>query len=182
MKKSSFILLFCCVSVSAISQKLNPDSLYEAMVASQKALVGTSFSFADLVTLKGERITNSSLNKKVVVYNLWFTSCSPCVAEMPALNKLKDSYGSNVVFIGITFEPADHVKDFLKEHPFDFKIVTMAKTQLEEKVSFGYPTTIIVNKKGKIAYVGTGGPTDHEKAENAINTSLKPAIDKALLE
>lgn len=152
------------------------------MVASQKAMVGTSFFFNELITLKGEHITNSSLNKKVVVYNLWFTSCSPCVAEMPALNKLKDSYGSNVVFIAITFEPADHVKDFLKEHPFEFRIVTMPKTQLEGKINFGYPTTIVVNREGKIAYIGTGGPTDHEGAENLINTSLKPAIDKALLE
>jgi thiol-disulfide isomerase/thioredoxin len=45
-------------------------------------------------TLKGEILTRSQLNGRVVVFYFWNTQCKPCIAQMPALNDLFAMYKS----------------------------------------------------------------------------------------
>jgi thiol-disulfide isomerase/thioredoxin len=50
-----------------------------------------------------KRIETKDLEGKVIVINLWFTTCHPCIAELPALNKLVKEYkDKNVVFLGLS--------------------------------------------------------------------------------
>ncbi len=46
----------------------------------------------------------SELHGKLVVLNLWATSCASCQAEMPALNRLQQAYGDRLVVLAITDE------------------------------------------------------------------------------
>jgi hypothetical protein len=84
------------------------------------------------------------------------------------------------MFIAITFEPKEDVLSFMKKHPFDFEIVTLSRQDIEQKINFGYPTTIIVDKSGAITYVESGGPLDPDQATDAIRQKLKPKIEEAL--
>jgi peroxiredoxin len=160
-------------------QSLNLDSLDRAIRANQESMLGTSFSFTMLTTLDGHIITSPELKEKVVVYNFWFTSCQACVAEIPALNDLKTRY-QEVIFFGITFEPKENLKHFLKKHPFRVDLVRMSRREIESKVNFGYPTTIIVNKQGRIIYVDSGGPINRQKAFEAISQKVERKLIDAL--
>ena len=182
MNRSLITLLYCWICFTATSQTLNLDSLDNAIKTQQRALIGKPFFFLELTTLTGELITPAILKGKIVVYNLWFTACSPCVAEIPALNKLKASYREGVEFIGLTFNFKEDLTRFLKANPFEFKIVSIPRRDLESKISFAYPTTVIVNKKGKIIYLESGGSVDPTKADAAIQETVKPVIDRALSE
>ena len=61
--------------------------------------------------------------------NLWFTSCYPCIAELPALNRLAKEYkDKDVVFIGLSLDSKKMLdRDFFPNYKFDFKIVADAR-------------------------------------------------------
>ncbi|HMH35141.1 MAG TPA: TlpA disulfide reductase family protein, partial [Puia sp.] len=134
-------------------------------------------------TIRDEVIDSRALKGKIVVINFWFTSCAPCVAELPGLNRLVQEYqGKNVVFIGFTFEGKKKIMDeFFPEHPFDFKIVSEAASM--EKI-FGvddYPSTFIVDPWGKIRKAWSGGTTGPE-AKNEVYLKASHVIDALLKE
>ncbi len=99
--------------------------------------------------IDGKKIDLKSLKGKVVVLNFWFTSCPPCVAEMPELNKLVDKY-KDVTFIGITFDKKEKVKKFLKSHDFKYQLVSDNEGVINDYKVIGFPTHFLIDKDGKI--------------------------------
>jgi thiol-disulfide isomerase/thioredoxin len=120
--------------------------------------IGEAMPTFNLKDTKGKEFNSEELIGKVVVINLWFTTCKPCVMEMPELNQLYSEYkdNSDVVFVSITYNSPKEIKQFLKKHDFDYPIVGSA---LETCNSFGvkgYPTNIVVDQSGKYAFYATG--------------------------
>lgn len=106
--------------------------------------------------INGKTVKLSDLKGKIVVINFWFTTCPPCVAEIPELNKIASKYKkSSVEFLAITFENKDKVAPFLKKHPFYFDIITDAKIIRKYNI-IGFPTSLIIDKEGKIMFKKTG--------------------------
>ena len=68
----------------------------------------------------------------------------------------------------------------MKEHPFNFKLVSLPKKEIQQKLDFGYPTTIIVDKNGRVVFVESGGPVEEKEAYRAVREKLKPKLDLAL--
>lgn len=68
------------------------DSLYNLIDEAQKGLVGCQMPNFKGTTHIGKPMSRASLKGKVVVMNFWFIGCKPCVAEMPALNRLVERY------------------------------------------------------------------------------------------
>lgn len=99
----------------------------------------------------------SEKRKRIIFYNFWFISCTPCVAEMPMLNELKKEYAARVDFVAITFDDTTWVKEFLTEHPFNFDQFYMPRDSIRALgITFGYPTTAIV-VDGKVVHCEYGG-------------------------
>src|SRR5688572_6758425 len=48
---------------------------------------GKTMPELSLKTVNGEKIETKDLKGKVIVLNLWFTACHPCIAELLALNR-----------------------------------------------------------------------------------------------
>jgi peroxiredoxin/outer membrane lipoprotein-sorting protein len=69
-------------------------------------------------TLDGESVALESLRGSVVVLDFWATWCLPCLAEFPALEKLRSEFGDAVRVYGVTDESPATVKKFVEEHPF----------------------------------------------------------------
>src|SRR5262245_23184180 len=65
--------------------------------------VGDRFPDFQLRDLKGHAVSWKQFQGKVVVVNLWMTTCPPCKKEMPMLQRLQDKYADrDVVFVGIS--------------------------------------------------------------------------------
>lgn len=62
-----------------------PDAESAALDRSHKGSQLPSLSFRNA---DGKEITTASLKGKPLLINLWATWCGPCIAELPALNKL----------------------------------------------------------------------------------------------
>jgi peroxiredoxin len=144
-------------------------------------LTGCKAPDFNVTTLTGERLRLSELRGKIVVLNFWYTSCAPCIAEIPALNRLQAEYAkSDVVFISFTREEEDEAttKQFLTKHAFNYKIVS-GKYSMTDKycVIGGWPMNMVLDKEGIVRQIFAGGYVD-QRAETHAYESIKPTIDK----
>lgn len=115
-----------------------------------KKVAGQNLPAFQLQDINGKMIRWDDLKGKPVVVNFWFTSCIPCIAEIPALNQLREKYkNSDVVFLSVTFEDKSVVGKFLKRHPFSFTPIINAKNYCNNLVRI-YPLTLFIDRDGKI--------------------------------
>lgn len=148
----------------------------------KESLLGCKAPDFTVKTIKGESISLEKLKGKVVIINFWFTSCAPCIAEMPALNKLVEEFkGSDVVFIAFARDDAKELADFLEKRPFNFNIVASANEIAESFCVdiFGWPTNIVADKGGIVRKITSGAFTD-ERAKTQMYDVLYPVIKKYL--
>lgn len=107
----------------------------------------------------GKVIDLGSLKGKVVFLNFWATWCPPCLAEMPAVNKLYTQFKDDkeVVFILV-----DADSDFAKAQKYmDRKgyglPVYVAASGIPDVIFKGaLPTTVVFDKMGRISYQESG--------------------------
>lgn len=115
---------------------------------------GTRLNFFKGKDINDSLINTENLVGKILVINFWFINCPPCRAEIPLLNKLVSFYAddTSIVFISIALEPKNDLKDFLKKIPFDYRIIYNGKKLAWKYNVEAYPTNLIVNREGIIAY------------------------------
>lgn len=115
---------------------------------------------------------------KVVVINFWFTSCTPCVQELPHFNKVYEKYKDDVTIIAI------HEAKMYDNNPND--VISFINNQFANfSILFGYddvdnpyyemlggkgawPLSIIVNKEGIVSFVNHGSLTETELESKII--------------
>lgn len=124
--------------------------------------------------LDGNTFKLSDLKGQVVVLNFWFTKCGPCVQEMPELNKLTENFkDKKVKFLAITFNQKDIIEQFLEEKDFKFTIVPNANDVVSLYGVNSFPTSIVIDKEGKISAKEVGYRTNIESVlTKAINAAL----------
>jgi peroxiredoxin len=105
--------------------------------------------------LNGHAIDLKALRGKTVVLNFWFTSCAPCLQEMPQLNGLVDKYKNDhsVEFLAVTYNPTEQVKSFLTRKDFKFNILAGRADIIKKFGINSYPTSMIIDKTGNIAFL-----------------------------
>lgn len=122
-----------------------------------------AFTLADL---QGKLVDSKSLLGRPVVLNLWFTTCGPCIAEMPSLNRIqREKAHTGIVFLALTFESKEKVQAFLQKRPFTFRHIAGAK-QYCNQFETGYPITIFVGRDGLIKSVLGGIPVNFDSITN----------------
>lgn len=112
---------------------------------------GIDFAVQDL---NGGPVQLSQYRGKVVLLNIWATWCGPCKKEIPDLNEIHAEYGSqDVVVLGVLLESGTREevkaaldKDFTLHYP---QWLGDEKLSRQFEIS-GFPTTIIIDKEGKI--------------------------------
>lgn len=125
--------------------------------------------------LDGTKANLADLKGKVVVLNFWHTRCGPCIAEMPALNTLVESFkGQDVVFWGVTFDDVPTIRAFLEKRQYDYTSVNDAPASPKAFGVIAYPSHFVVDRQGRVAYTRTGGSA-------AVADELRGVI-KALLD
>jgi thiol-disulfide isomerase/thioredoxin len=122
------------------------------------------------------QIYDNDARKVFKVYNLWFMSCPPCIAEIPGLNRLVETY-PNIEFISICLDGSSELKQFLKNNKFKFIHIANGKEVIDKYFfNSGFPTTLVVNRENIIIEIFTGGRTDSLASKeifNKVSSSLK---------
>jgi len=93
--------------------KAKSDSLESEKREPLNSLLNKPAPAFNLRDLDGKDWTLNSLRGKIVVLNFWFTTCLPCIKEMPELNALVAAYSDMpVIFLALTFNNREQVKAF----------------------------------------------------------------------
>ena len=143
--------------------------------------LNNKFTSKILTTINGEKIDLSKIDKPTVL-NFWFTSCKPCIDEMPILNKIKNKYQDKVDFIAITYEPGDKTIPFFKKHKFDYKQIIGEKEFVEHLGIQAFPKNIFIDKNGIIKIIEDGIPyiLENGKMEIGEGKEFESNIQKIL--
>lgn len=139
-------------------------------------------------TIDGTTIQLSKLKGQVVVLNFWFIACAPCRAEVTGLNEVVENFKNEKVnFVSIATDTEQELKKYLTKNKFSFEtIADPAFLICQKKYDIrGYPTTIIIDKNGKIRFYSVGGKVpQQDKNNNAFfplaNKSDSNSIDKEI--
>lgn len=132
--------------------------------------IGMKIPQRNFTSINGEKIIIGGKKNKPTLINLWFINCPGCIAEMPALNRLKEKYAEKVDFVSLTFEQKEDVLDFLKKRKFEFAHIVNAENFINEIGSYPYPESIFIDKEGFIRNIE--GPIPSHK-ENDVNHSIE---------
>lgn len=133
-----------------------------------------SVSDFNFKTLLGNEYSIKDLKGKITVLNFWFTSCKPCLMEIPELNEIVNHYkDAPIRFIAPSFENEEVLKDFLTKKSFEYEIGIQANSIIKYFDVSSYPTHIILDENGNIIFQTSG------LTANTIQ-DLKNNIDQAL--
>lgn len=134
-------------------QKLVSVGLFKAEIkkeAIQNHPVATSFLYTNEA---GKINSTADLKGKVVFINFWASWCPPCQAEMPSIETLykKLEKDDRFVFLFIN-EDDDKVKakNYLAKHQYTIPFYSRSGIVPNEIYSGSLPTTVVINKDGKI--------------------------------
>ena len=126
---------------------------------------------------------------KVILLNFWGITCSPCIAEMPALTRASERFKDNpsVAFQGICV-PADNTAkekivasatEIIHQRRVTYRNMVWSGTgeALLEKFDIqGTPYTILVSSEGKqLSEIKV--PLDPDKAVDLIEKSIAKALE-----
>jgi thiol-disulfide isomerase/thioredoxin len=121
-------------------------------------------------TLDGGRLDLSDYRGKVVVLNFWASWCAPCRAESPYLVKVAtETAPLGVSVVGVNFkDERSAARRFDEVHgvryPSLFDQPGVILTRLHSFVPQQPPSTLLIDKAGRIAMLLSGGVTDTELA------------------
>jgi thiol-disulfide isomerase/thioredoxin len=128
----------------------------------------------NLTTLDNKRVNFSQSEGKVVIVNLWATWCPPCVAEMPSMQKLYESYGDRVDFYFVTSEANEKPLKFIQKHEYSFPVYRESQVTPEVLRSRSIPATYVISKDGTIIMDEKGAANwNSEKVHQLLDTLLE---------
>lgn len=125
----------------------------------EKPFSAPAFTLKDI---DGKTRSLSEFKGKVVMLNFWATWCPPCRREIPSMEAVYQQLKSRdfVVLAVNEWEPEDMVFAFLGQlavmPSFPILFDTAGKAAEQYKVK-GLPTTVIIDRQGRVVYRAVGG-------------------------
>ncbi len=161
--KNLFLLIIPIFLLCSCAQE---EKKTKFIIPSGNKILNKKFPLETLVTYDGEIINIFESNDNIYLINFWFRGCSPCIAEIPALNKLKNEYlDYNIEFLSVSFDDLEDLNEITKEHPFDFTHCYMERDTIHKyNLTRGFPTTLILDEEGIVRFKKSGGYSDEESA------------------
>lgn len=120
--------------------------------------VGEAFPAFETTDLDGNIVTSDSFSAyDLTMINFWGTFCGPCIAEMPDLVELGDNLPQGVRLLGIVTDAlsdsyVEKAREIAQENGLNYGnlVPDQALNDYVSSQIVGVPTTVFVNREGKI--------------------------------
>ena len=142
-------------------------------------LTGVQYELGDIIrdftvtTTDGSTFTLSEAlkEKKGVLINFWYSTCSPCINEFPYMQSAYEKFSDDIEVIALNNYAGDNdmsVTSFKAEMGLTFP-VAKDYSRLGSAFSLqGYPTSIFVDRYGTICLIEIGGLTSEKPFVSAF--------------
>ncbi|GAB3542414.1 hypothetical protein GCM10027443_43220 [Pontibacter brevis] len=108
-----------------------------------------------LTDLQGNTVSLEDYQDKVLLVNVWATWCTPCLQEMPSMDKLQQQYADKLAILTVSDEAVEKLKKFRSRHNYSFGFLR-ANTPLADQSLTVYPMTYLVSSNGEVEAVFLG--------------------------
>lgn len=154
-----FLIIILVPSAKAlVMQGLMEIGLFTPSIDPTKNTFTAKLSAIKFKDSKNNMVILSDFEGKIVFINFWATWCPPCLAEMRSINKLYQQFGNeDVVFLLIDADGNfAKAQAYFDRKNYKMPVYTFASSLPKEIYSGSLPTTLVFDKKGRIAYNGVG--------------------------
>jgi thiol-disulfide isomerase/thioredoxin len=131
--------------------------------------VGTPAPAVVVNDLEGKAVNlGDYIGRKPVLLEFWATWCSVCDDLLPRVRAAHKAYGDQVEFFGVNVtvnQTPERVRRWVEKHQPPYR--TLYDEQGASTRAYQAPLTsyiVIVDRKGTVAYTGTGAEQDLEAA------------------
>ena len=144
----------------------------------------------ELMTADSILLTNKDFEGKIIVLDLWTTSCGVCFRKFPDFEWFFQKYEQredvkiyavNIPTRGDTWEKIQRITNkqiTAKRYSFPVLFATENADSFEKKFKYQlYPTAIVIDKKGVVRYTGTVNILDYIKINN-LDTILQKLLNE----
>lgn len=192
MRKLALYIMMVLAIAGTIMGCNTTEKTPQVELASVENLEGTVFKlgdvFADMsvTTPEGETYVISELlkEKKAVVINFWYLNCGPCQMEFPYLQEAYEQYSEDIEVLAVN--PVDgtdeEIADFKAKHELTFPMAS-CDYQWEKSMGItGYPTTVVIDRYGTVAFIHTGMMTETEEFSKVFAYFTSEDYEQTLIE
>ncbi len=116
---------------------------------------------------------------QVVLLNYWATWCEPCRDELPGLIQLaRDSSEQPIIIVGVALDDGPHpqatVQHFVTQFRIPYTIAFPATPADRALGDTGIPTTLLLDKQGRIAKTYSGATPRSTFAHDIATLQAEP--------
>ncbi len=167
------------------------DSSWKQLEILRTQLIGSKIDDFEFVDVNGDSIKTKNFDTPLF-FEATASWCKPCVASIPAINQLSETYKDSIKFILITHDTGERAKTFAANFNKNVIIIPSKNpvnpTDLVKieaggfKHLFPFPTTYFINKDKTIVDIKTGGSVSgtHIIENDTFIVSEKEAFESNL--
>ena len=182
MKKT---LVFCIAMMLALGVLSGCGKKAESNSASTDTGIGLELGQAmpdftvPLTDGTSATMSGTLKEKDLVVLNIFASWCSPCEREFPGMESVYQANKDRVEIISVSGDPNDTmevISEYKSSHGLSFPM-GLAGDGLSFMKFPGFPTTVFIDRDGKVGFVKIGAFASEKDFEEKINVFLSPEYD-----
>ena len=165
-------ILVACGNNSETGKNTETQKEEALQLLSESELDGVTFKrgdvFADMSVTATDgttyKISELLKEKKAVVLNFWFINCGPCRMEFPYMQEAYNTYKDDLEILAVnpTEDTSEKIADYKNQMELVFPMAKIGEEWIQRMQLEGYPTTVVIDRYGKISFMHVGMITNVE--------------------
>lgn len=136
--------------------------------------IGDTVPQLSLLDTHGKPVAPPAFTDKVSIIDFWATWCGPCKVSLPILERVAEAPGVQLVSINTEANDLATVRDFVTANGLASKVYVDPGAAQERFQVTGLPTTLIIDRQGKIAHAHLG-PVPEEELRRELEQLQSPS-------